>query len=100
MNSRGGATDDEPVFRSQKGGALSASQIYRIVKDAAKQAGIVKDVSPHWLRHAHASHALDRGARVNLGKVMQVRSSLATSSRALGLQGDSSALYLAMGAVP
>jgi integrase/recombinase XerD len=32
-----------------------------MVKRAAKKAGINADVSPHWLRHAHGSHAIDRG---------------------------------------
>lgn len=34
------------------------------VRAAARRAGIEGDVSPHWLRHAHASHALDRGAPI------------------------------------
>jgi len=32
------------------------------VKRAAAKAGINEAVSPHWLRHAHVSHAIDRGA--------------------------------------
>lgn len=52
---RGNAAQDEPVFRSQKGGAVDRSQVMRIVRAAAKLAGIDTNVSPHWLRHAHAS---------------------------------------------
>jgi integrase/recombinase XerD len=33
-----------------------------MIKRAAKAAGINEAVSPHWLRHAHGSHAIDRGA--------------------------------------
>jgi integrase/recombinase XerD len=33
-----------------------------MVKRAAAKAGINGAVSPHWLRHAHGSHAIDRGA--------------------------------------
>jgi integrase/recombinase XerD len=33
-----------------------------MVKRAATKAGINADVSPHWQRHAHGSHAIDRGA--------------------------------------
>jgi site-specific recombinase XerD len=36
--------------------------VQRIVKPAAIRARLPKAVSPHWLRHAHCSHALDRGA--------------------------------------
>lgn len=40
--------------------------VWRIVSKAAKRAGIGKAVSCHWMRHAHASHALDRGAPIHL----------------------------------
>jgi integrase/recombinase XerD len=54
---------DAPVFRSRKGGGpLDAVQVHRIVKAAAARAGLSSAVSAHWLRHAHVSHALDRGA--------------------------------------
>jgi hypothetical protein len=33
-----------------------------MVKRAAAKAGINEAVSSHWLRHAHGSHAVDRGA--------------------------------------
>jgi integrase/recombinase XerD len=53
---RDSANDDEPVFRSRlKAGPLDQSQILRIVRAAATRAGTCKNVSPHWLRHAHAS---------------------------------------------
>src|SRR3954462_5535443 len=52
---RGSAGTDDPVFRSRKqGGALQSVAVLRLVKAAAKRAGIPVPVSPHWLRHAHA----------------------------------------------
>ena len=55
---RGDAGATAPVFRSRKkGGHLSRSQVKRIVEAAAVRAGIDAKVSPHWLRHAHASHS-------------------------------------------
>lgn len=57
---------DEPLFLSRKAGALSPSQIFRIVRNATKKAGINRPVSPHWFRHAHATHALSHGAPINL----------------------------------
>jgi integrase/recombinase XerD len=57
---------DAPVFRSRKSGHLDPSQVTRIVRAAARRAGMERRVSPHWLRHAHASHALDRGAPIHL----------------------------------
>jgi Phage integrase family len=58
----GDAGDEALVFRSRKGGPLDPAQVWRIVRAAAQRAGIAAGVSPHGLRHAHASHALDRGA--------------------------------------
>ena len=72
---------EDPVFMSQKGNALSTSQIWRIVKGIAKKTEINPDVSPHWLRHAHASHSLDRGAGVHLVQAQLGHASLATTSK-------------------
>lgn len=92
-----GATGEAPVFESTQGGVLSRMQVFRIVRAAAERAGIDKNVSPHWLRHAHASHALDRGAAVHLVQQTLGHESLATTSRyAHARPDDSSALYLSM----
>lgn len=32
-----------------------------IVREAARKSGIIKDVSPHWFRHAYAQHARAKG---------------------------------------
>ncbi len=89
---------DTPVFPSRKKqGYLSAVQVWRIVRTAAKRAGIEDAVSPHWLRHAHASHALDRGAPPHLVQATLGHASLATTSRyAHARPSDSSARYLAV----
>jgi integrase/recombinase XerD len=61
------SSPDDYVFQSRKGkGRLDESAIHRIVASAAKQAGINDKVSPHWMRHAHATHALERGAPITL----------------------------------
>ncbi|MCB0113993.1 MAG: tyrosine-type recombinase/integrase [Caldilineaceae bacterium] len=89
--------DDEAVFRSQKGGALVPSQVWRIVRAAAKRAGISGHVSPHWFRHSHASHALERGASVALVRDTLGHSSLAvTSMYTHARPTESSALHLAI----
>jgi integrase/recombinase XerD len=92
---RGNAGPDDPVFRSQKGGPLSPIQVWRIVRAAARRAGIEGDVSPHWLRHAHASHALDRGAPVHLVQATLGHADLRTTSKYTHARPtDSSARYL------
>ncbi|MEN6356543.1 MAG: tyrosine-type recombinase/integrase [Armatimonadota bacterium] len=72
---------DDPVFISRKHGPLDTSQVWRIVRASAKRAGIQGNVSPHWLRHGHASHALDAGCPVHVVKDTLGHSSLATTSR-------------------
>lgn len=94
---RGEASPDDAVFASAKGGALDRSQVHRIVKAAAARAGLSAAVSAHWLRHAHVSHALDRGAPAHLVQQTVGHASLATTSRyAHARPGDSSARYLSV----
>jgi len=95
MGLRGGALATDPVFRSQKGGHLDVSQLRRIVYAARKRAGLEQNVSPHWMRHAHASHALDRGAPIHLVQTTLGHSSVSTTGRYLHAKpGASSGEYL------
>src|SRR5262245_46978906 len=50
------------------------AQRQSMVKRAAVKAGINAAVSPHWLRHAHGSHAIDREATLP-----EVQSTLVTA---------------------
>jgi site-specific recombinase XerD len=97
MQLRGDTGPDEPVFRSAKGGHLDPSAAHRVVKRAAARAGLPVEVSAHWLRHAHASHALDHGAPIHLVQATLGHSSVATTGRYLHARpNDSSARYLAI----
>ncbi|MFC1782749.1 tyrosine-type recombinase/integrase [Planctomycetota bacterium] len=88
-------SDDEPVFKSRKGGHIHFAQVIRIVSVAAERAGIKKKVTPHWLRHSHASHALDRGAPIHLVQQTLAHSSLNTTLLYLHAKpNDSSSMYL------
>src|SRR5919205_745354 len=92
---RAGADPDAPVFVSRKGGHLVPSAVHRIVKAAAKRAGISAEASAHWLRHAHASHSLERGAPIHLVQATLGHASVATTGRYLHARPtDSSARYL------
>jgi integrase/recombinase XerD len=88
----------DPVFRSRAGGHLSTVQVWRIVRKAARDAGILTDVSPHFLRHAHASHALDRQAPIHLVQQTLGHASLQTTSKYTHAKpNDSSGRYLGLG---
>jgi len=94
---RDDAPNTAPVFSSRKVGHLDPSQVWRIVRRAAERAEIDKDVSCHWLRHAHASHALDRGAPISLVQATLGHASIATTGRYLHARpSDSSANYLSL----
>lgn len=94
---RADATEATPVFPSRTGRHLVRSQINRIVSVAKEQAGIDKNVSPHWFRHAHASHALHRGASVGLVKETLGHASLDTTAAYLHVSPDeSSGLHLGL----
>jgi integrase/recombinase XerD len=86
----------DPIFRSRKGGGkLDPSQVRRILYAAAKRAGLEQKVSPHWLRHAHASHALDRSAPIHLVQATLGHSSIATTGKYLHARpNESSSFYL------
>ena len=88
---------DAPVFASRSGKPLERSRVTRIVREASQRAGIAANVSAHWLRHAHASHALDRGAPIHLVQATLGHRSVATTSRYLHVRpGESSADYVAV----
>ncbi|MCJ2068515.1 tyrosine-type recombinase/integrase [Methylobacterium sp. J-030] len=92
---RGEALADAPVFLSRKGGALDPSAVHRVVKAAAARAGLPGEVSAHWLRHAHASHSLDRGAPIHLVQATLGHASVATTGRYLHARpSESSAKFL------
>jgi integrase/recombinase XerD len=67
----GDASSDDYVFQSRQTSIrdgkpsrrLRESQVWRVVSTIAEQAGVRntdKPVSPHWMRHAHATHAMEK----------------------------------------
>ena len=82
MALRGEAGSDDPVFPSRMHDRpLSTVQASRIVKRAATRAGLPGTVSPHWLRHAAASHAIQRGASLPLVQQTLGHTNLSTTGR-------------------
>lgn len=81
---KGNAGWNDPVFKSKKGGHLTTTQVRRLVKAVALRSPIEPDlaakVSPHWLRHAHASHALDKGAPLHLVQATLGHTSISATS--------------------
>jgi integrase/recombinase XerD len=96
LSIKGEAKAVDPIFPSRKGGgALDVSQVRRIVYAARRKAGLEQKVSPHWMRHAHASHALDRSAPIHLVQATLGHASVSTTGRYLHARpSDSSSFYL------
>lgn len=96
---RDDASADQPVFRSTQGekGRLTIQMVRYIVLAAAQRAGLAQQVSPHWLRHCHASHSLDRNAPISLVQATLGHASISTTGRYLHARpNDSSALHLSL----
>jgi site-specific recombinase XerD len=95
--SRGDAPASAPVFASVRrpGQPLTERAVNYIVKDAAERAGVNPGASIHWLRHAHASHAIDNGAPITLVSATLGHADLKTTSiYAHARPGESSGRYL------
>ena len=97
MEFRGDGESAAPIFASERGNPLAPAHIHRIVKRAAAKAELAQaeKVSPHWLRHAHATHALDKGAPLRLVQATLGHASLDTTSKYLHIRpSESSGNYL------
>lgn len=68
---------------------LAETQVWRIVKTYAEKAGI-KKASTHWFRHAHATHAMEKGAPLRLIQETLGHADLRTPSRYQHVRPDSS----------
>lgn len=91
ISGRGDAPSSAPLFPSRKGGApLLPRAVNRMIKLAAEAAGVNPDISAHWLRHAHASHSLSRGATLAEVKDTLGHSNVATTSAYLHARPESS----------
>jgi site-specific recombinase XerD len=91
---RGDAAPDDYLFFSERGGPLDRDSVSAILRRACKDAG-VPEVTPHILRHSHATHYRQRGGDMVLLKDTLGHSSFDTTSHYIKANPtDSSGLHL------
>ncbi|MDR2679884.1 MAG: site-specific tyrosine recombinase XerD [Tannerella sp.] len=70
---------EDTLFLNRRGAGLTRVMIFHIIKEQAKIAGIRKNISPHTMRHAFATHLLEGGANLRAIQMMLGHESITTT---------------------
>ncbi|WP_349318176.1 site-specific tyrosine recombinase XerD [Chitinophaga sp. MM2321] len=71
--------EEDTLFLNRRGSVLSRVMIFLVIKELAKKAGIVKNVSPHTFRHSFATHLIEGGADLRAVQEMLGHESITTT---------------------
>lgn len=69
----------DALFPSRRAKAISRQAFWQAIKRYALRAGIEREISPHTLRHAFATHLLDHGADLRVLQMLLGHSDLSTT---------------------
>ncbi len=71
----------QTLFVTRTGTPMNRVAIWSMVKFYAKKASILKNISPHTLRHSFATHLLDHGADLRVIQELLGHANIATTDR-------------------
>ena len=67
------------IFLSARGGRLTTTRIWQIVKTCARRSGLEVNIYPHLLRHSFATHLLGNGADLRIIQEMLGHADISTT---------------------
>ena len=70
---------EDTLFLNRRGKQLTRAMIFTIIKTLAKKINLLKNISPHTLRHSFATHLLENGADLRSIQMMLGHESITTT---------------------